>query len=209
MTFTPPSLRDSFRWRGLKIGLLGGSFNPPHEGHVHASETALAYLGLDAVWWLVSPGNPLKSNAALPPLAARVAACNALVSNPRILVSDIEKDLRTVRTLDTVSALMKRFPQTDFVWLAGTDIASEFHKWHRWHTLAETVPFVFIGRPTGSGLVRSNALRRLAPISHRCLIRGTSLFPEKGQIYWIFGEPLNPLSSTLLRRKNADLQEKP
>jgi nicotinate-nucleotide adenylyltransferase len=207
MTFTPPSLHEPFRWRGLRVGLFGGTFNPPHEGHVHACEIALKYLRLDAVWWLVSPGNPLKPKTDTPPLDMRVAACRSFVKNPRIIVSDIEHDLGTARTLDTVSSLVKHFPHTDFIWLAGTDIAGEFHKWHQWRALAQKIPFAFIGRPTQSGLVRANALRRLSFLSHTPLLRGEKFSGEKRRIYWIFGEPLNPVSSTLLRRQMQDLQD--
>lgn len=190
----------------MRIGLFGGSFNPPHQGHVHACVTAMKYLQLDAIWWLVSPGNPLKKNNALPSLETRMENCRAMVSHPRILVTDIEKDLRTLRTFDTVTALQEKFPRTDFVWLAGTDIANEFHRWYRWRDLTRIIPFAFIGRPTKSGLVRENAFRQSSYLRHATLLHGARPDLEAGKIFWIFGEPLNPLSSTLLRARSANLR---
>lgn len=208
MAISAPRLRDR-RWNGLRIGLFGGSFNPPHQGHVHACLTALKYLHLDAIWWLVSPGNPLKPNASLPSLDNRMAQCRALVQHPKILVSGLEQDLGTTRTFDTVKALRERFPQTDFIWLSGTDIAHEFHRWYRWRELTRLVPFAFIGRPSKSGLVRDNAFRQTRHLHHLTLNRGMTPTLSPGSIFWIFGEPLNPLSSTLLRAQTTNLRPVP
>ena len=191
----------------MRIGLFGGSFNPPHQGHIHACVTAMKYLRLDAVWWLVSPGNPLKKNGGMPSLEIRMQNCRDLVSHPRILVTDIEKDLNTIRTFDTVTVLKEKFPRTDFVWLAGTDIANEFHRWYRWRDLTRMIPFAFIGRPTKSGLVRENAFRQSNHLRHATLLRGAQPTLEAGQIFWIFGEPLNPLSSSLLRSRSPNLRQ--
>ena len=189
----------------MRIGLFGGSFNPPHQGHIHACVTAMKYLRLDAIWWLVSPGNPLKKNGGMPSLETRMQNCRDLVKHPRIVVTDIEKDLNTIRTFDTVTTLKEKFPRTDFVWLAGTDIANEFHRWYRWHDLTRIIPFAFIGRPTKSGLVRENAFRQSNHLRHATLLRGAQPTLEAGQIFWIFGEPLNPLSSSLLRSRSPNL----
>lgn len=201
MARSAPNPLEVFRWNGMRIGLLGGSFNPPHAGHVHACLVAMKYLQLDAVWWLVSPGNPLKSKTGLPPLEARVEMCRALTSHPDIIITDIERDLGTVRTFDTVTELQKKFPKTDFIWLSGTDLAYEFHRWYRWRDLMKLLPFAFIGRPTKSGLVRTNAFRQTATLRQITLNQGANPALEAGQIFWIFGEPLNPLSSTLLRQQ--------
>ena len=201
-----PNLREPFRWKGLRIGLLGGSFNPPHEGHVHATLVAMKYLQLDAVWWLVSPGNPLKSNADLPSLETRVEQCRELISHPDIIVSDIEKDLGTTRTFDTVTALQSQFSATEFVWLSGTDIAYEFDKWYRWRELMDLIPFAFIGRPTTEGLVRHNVFHQVSGLHHHTPQHGLKAELEPGNIYWLFNEPMNPLSSSMLRAQNRDLQ---
>lgn len=138
----------------MRIGLLGGTFNPPHQGHIHNSVLAMKYLGLDAVWWLVTPGNPLKSKIGLPDVGTRVSACRSLVTDPRIVVSDLESRFGTARTYDTLKKLLASFPDTDFVWLAGTEIAQEFHKWYRWPDLIDMLPFAFIGRPVEDRVVK-------------------------------------------------------
>lgn len=201
-----PNLREPFRWNGMRIGLFGGSFNPPHAGHIHACVTAMKYLQLDAIWWLVSPGNPLKAKAGVPSLEERVANCRALVTHPNIIVTDIERDLGTTRTFDSVTALQSKFPTTDFIWLAGTDIVYEFNRWYRWQDLMKIVPFAFIGRPTRSGLVRHNVFRQIGGLRHVTPHHGIRPALDAGQVFWLFGEPLNPLSSTMLRAQTLDLQ---
>ncbi len=201
--FTPPKLNSNRSWDGLRVGLFGGSFNPPHSGHLHASEIALKYLGLDAVWWLVTPGNPLKKNDTLPSLDTRINLCHAIVDNPRIIISDIEKELGTVRTYDTVTQLIKRFPKTDFIWFSGTDIAFEFHRWYNWKNLQNLLPFAFIGRPHKSGLVRKNCFSDKLHLKHHFPRHGGRPLLEKGHVYWIFNEPQLDISSTILRSHKA------
>lgn len=203
---TPPSLLELHRWSGLRIGLFGGTFNPPHKGHIHASEIALKYLGLDAVWWVVSPANPLKSSLGVPTPGERVAACRSLSENPRIVISDIESALGTTRSFDTIKALKLRFPQTEFIWCAGLDIAQEFHRWYRWRDLPKEIPFAFIGRPVKGGGIRQTVLHRHSDFQNIFLRCGGRPKLEKGRIYWILEEPLNPLSSTLLRTQSDDLR---
>ncbi|HNS45378.1 MAG TPA: nicotinate-nucleotide adenylyltransferase, partial [Alphaproteobacteria bacterium] len=187
------------RWAGLRVGLLGGSFNPPHEGHVHNSEIAMKYLGLDAVWWLVTPGNPLKSHKELPNAEVRAGWCRDLIQDPRMVVSNLETAFGTNLTSETVRHLRKHFPDTEFVWLAGTEIAHEFHKWRRWKDLIHTIPFAFVGRPTHHGVVRNTVFRRVGSMIHCALHQGGRPPLEKGRIYWIFSESRNPMSSTLIR----------
>lgn len=198
--FTPPTINDSKRWRGMRIGLFGGTFNPPHAGHIHASDIALKYLGLDAVWWLVTPENPLKKHQAIPSLDTRMAMCQKLVTNPRIIVTDIERQLGTNRTYDTIIALLERFPQTDFIWFSGTDIAYEFHKWYKWRELQTLLPFAFIGRPNTKGFVRQNSFRQNGLLKHITPLRGGHPPLKKGRIYWIYAEKRLDISSTDLRR---------
>ena len=203
MVRSAPRIHEPFRWNGMRVGLLGGSFNPPHQGHVHASLIAMKYLQLDAVWWLVSPGNPLKSKTGLPSLEERVEACRNFTAHPGIVISGIEQDLGTVRTFQTISALKNRFPRTDFIWLSGSDIAYEFHRWYRWRDLIDLLPFAFIGRPTKSGLVRQNIFRQIKGLHHIIPNHGICADLTPGHIFWLFGEPLNPLSSTILRLQNT------
>ncbi len=132
---------------GMAIGLLGGSFNPAHEGHRHISQIALKQLGLAYVWWLVSPQNPLKPGAGMAPLAERLAGARAAAHDPRIVVTDIERALGTRYTADTVAALQRRFAQTRFVWLMGSDNLREFHRWKNWQQIACRLPMAVVLRP--------------------------------------------------------------
>ena len=129
-----------------RIGLLGGSFDPPHTGHLHLSTEALKRFGLDSVVWLVSPGNPLKPNAPAP-LQSRIHACEALVEHPRIKVSGIEADLGTRYTAETLAALTRTFPKVKFTWLMGADNLVQFHRWEDWESIAAHVPIGVLARP--------------------------------------------------------------
>lgn len=142
---------------GLRIGLLGGSFNPAHAGHLYVSETALKRLKLDSVWWLVSPGNPLKDAASMAPLPARLESARRMAAhNPRIHVSALEAALHAIYTIDTVEALRRRFPQVHFTWLMGSDNLEQFSRWRRWRDLAGFIPIAVVQRP-GSLLAALNA----------------------------------------------------
>jgi nicotinate-nucleotide adenylyltransferase len=132
---------------GLRIGLFGGSFNPAHAGHRMASLTALRRLQLDRVWWLVTPGNPLKDNHALPPLRQRIATARARAGHGRIRVTGIEARLRTRYTADTLRALKRRCPGVRFVWIMGSDNLASFHRWNEWRTIARMMPIAVIDRP--------------------------------------------------------------
>ena len=130
-----------------RIGLLGGSFNPAHRGHRRISLAAMEALGLDEVWWLVSPGNPLKPARGMAPYAARLASARDLAKGARIKVSDFEQRAGTRYTVDTLSALKRRYPDHRFIWLMGADTVAEFHRWKNWRKLAESLPIAVIHRP--------------------------------------------------------------
>jgi nicotinate-nucleotide adenylyltransferase len=132
---------------GLRVGLFGGSFNPAHEGHRLASLTALRRLGLDQIWWLVTPGNPLKDNRALPALAERLAIARRVAAHPAIAVTGIEATLGTRFTAETLAALKRRFPLVRFIWLMGADNLAQFHRWQNWRGIARTMPIGVIDRP--------------------------------------------------------------
>ena len=150
---------------GMRIGLLGGSFDPAHSGHLYVSETARKALKLDYVWWLVSPGNPLKPVPDA--LAVRVARARLLARDRRIFVSDIEAQLGTRYTIDTVMALQKRFAQVQFIWLMGSDNLEQFSRWRRWQSIAARIPIAVIRRP-GTVLVSLHAgLARCLGVSPR------------------------------------------
>jgi nicotinate-nucleotide adenylyltransferase len=139
---------------GLRIGLLGGSFDPAHEGHFYVSETARKALKLDYVWWLVSPGNPLKP--APLSLASRMMSARDAAQSPFIRVSDIEVRLGTRYTIDTVTALQRRFPAVRFTWLMGSDNLEQFARWRRWRDIAARIPIAVVRRP-GSVLASLHA----------------------------------------------------
>lgn len=130
----------------MRVGLLGGSFDPPHAGHAHITRWALRGFGLDRVWWMVSPGNPLKADAPAD-LARRVAAARALMRHPRVAVTDIEARLGTRATAATLAGLRARHPGVRFVWLMGSDNLAGFHRWERWETILATVPVGVLARP--------------------------------------------------------------
>src|SRR3954471_24227779 len=131
-----------------RIGLLGGSFNPAHRGHRHISVHALRALDLDEVWWLVSPGNPLKDGASdMAPFEARLASANHMARRARIRPSNFELREGTRFTVDTVRRLKRRHPEHSFIWLLGSDTLSDFHKWREWRGLAREVPIAVIRRP--------------------------------------------------------------
>ena len=127
--------------------MFGGSFNPAHSGHLYVSLTALRRLKLDYVWWLVSPGNPLKTASGTADFAKRFASAQKIAHHPRLIVSDIERQLGTRYTIDTVKKLLRRFPQVQFVWLMGSDNLENFHRWRDWQKLAPSLPLAVVQRP--------------------------------------------------------------
>jgi nicotinate-nucleotide adenylyltransferase len=132
---------------GLRIGLLGGSFNPAHGGHRRISLFAREALGLDEVWWLVSPGNPLKSSAGMSPLAARMSRAGRQARRAPIRVSALERELGTRFTVDTLRTILRRWPKRRFVWLMGADNLAQFHRWREWRKIAASIPIAVIARP--------------------------------------------------------------
>jgi nicotinate-nucleotide adenylyltransferase len=132
---------------GQAIGLLGGSFDPPHAAHKLISETALKRLGLDKVWWIVSPGNPLKKRTPPAPLAERIRLARAMATNPHIVVTDFEADLPSPYAVSTLAFLKARSPLVHFVWIMGADNLAQFHRWERWREIFTMVPIVVVDRP--------------------------------------------------------------
>ena len=132
---------------GQRIGLYGGSFDPAHAGHRQVSLLALRRLALDAMWWLVTPGNPLKEIAALPPLAERLARAARVAAHPRIVVSGVEAEVGSRYTADLIELLRKRAAAVRFVWVMGSDNLAQFHHWERWREIAAAVPIAVVNRP--------------------------------------------------------------
>ncbi|MDN3711134.1 nicotinate-nucleotide adenylyltransferase [Paracoccus cavernae] len=183
---------------GMTVGLLGGSFDPAHAGHVHITDMALRRFGLDRVWWLVSPGNPLKPRGPAP-LAERIAQARRILDDPRVVVTGLEADLGTRMTADTISALRRLYPQVRFVWLMGADNLVQFHRWDRWQEIAAQVPIGVIARPGWRMPARfSIAARRLADA--RIPERDARLLPLAMPPAWVLiNVPLNGLSSSAIR----------
>lgn len=132
---------------GMRIGLYGGSFNPAHAGHRHVSLMALKRLGLDRIWWIVTPGNPLKDPGELAATAQRVAEARGLASHPRIDVTTFEEDIGARYTVDTLAYLKRRHPGVRFVWIMGADNLAGFHRWRGWRSIAAMMPIAVIDRP--------------------------------------------------------------
>ena len=186
---------------GMRIGLLGGSFNPPHAAHRAVSLLALKRLRLDRVWWLVSPGNPLKDNKKLTPLDERIERARALAADPRIDVTAIEAALGTVFSYDTVAKLRARYPNMRFVFLMGADNLAGFHRWKRWRELAFTVPIAVMDR-AGLSLTALASPAALTLARWRLGEPKASVLARSKPPAWIFLHGMkSPLSSTAIRAK--------
>lgn len=189
-------------WPGMRIGLLGGSFDPAHDGHVHITGFALRRLGLDRVWWLISPGNPLKAHGPAP-MAERIAAARRVMLDPRVDITDIEAQLGTQMTADTVAGLQRNCPGVRFVWLMGSDNLVQFDQWDRWQEIAARVPIGVLARP-GSRLAarqsRAAQIMRGGRLPEAC----ARLLPMMDPPAWVLlNLPMSPLSSTMIRRGHA------
>ncbi|MBU2958646.1 nicotinate-nucleotide adenylyltransferase [Paracoccus sp. 1_MG-2023] len=183
---------------GQRIGILGGSFDPAHDGHLQISQAALSRLRLDRVWWLVSPGNPLKTRGPAP-MSDRTARAEAIARDPRIVVTGIEKDLGTRMTADSLAALRTEYPHVDFCWLMGSDNLLQFHKWDRWRRIAATMPLAVLARP-GTRLAARNAPAAQMLRGHRIPETRAALLPGMKAPAWVFlNLPMSPLSSTMIR----------
>ena len=187
------------RRTGPKTGLLGGSFNPAHRGHRKISLAAIDALGLDEVWWLVSPGNPLKPVEGMAPLAARAASARAAARRAPIRMTAIERELGTRYTIDTLRALRRRFPARRFVWIMGADNLAQFHRWKDWRGIARTVPIAVFARPGYAAKAFSSPA--MAWMRRYRVRPGELSEGALPQMAWIAFDP-DPSSATALRRDN-------
>lgn len=183
---------------GQSVGLLGGSFDPPHEGHRHITLEALKRFRLDAVWWLVSPGNPLKPRGPAP-LGTRMAAARRLIAHPRVHVSDIEARIGTRYTAETLAWLTGMRPRVRFVWLMGADNLAQFHRWEDWDDIMRRVPIGVLARP-GHRLPARTSVAAAHFQAARLPARSAKCLPEAQAPAWCFlNVPLRDISSTALR----------
>ena len=190
------------------IGLLGGSFNPPHEGHLHVARQAIAHLNLDEVWWLVSPQNPLKSTKETAPFAQRLQACIALTRHdPQIKVTNLEQVMGFGYSYQTIDFILKAVPQSQFIWLMGADNLNHFHKWRRWNHILSCIPLAILDRG-GYSIKRLGGILTIRYKQHR---RAPRWFAKQALIKspsWSFIPiPKNSTSSTALRRTHASSRE--
>ncbi len=184
--------------KGMVIGLLGGSFDPAHEGHAHLTREALARMGLDQVWWLVTPGNPLKARQPAP-MAERLARARAVMNDPRVKITDLEARLGTRATIDTITKLKAIYPGVHFVWLMGADNLVQFHKWNRWRDILRSVPVGVLARP-GAGVAARTSVAARAFRVHQ-VARGENLRNKPAPAWCFVNMPMNGASSSAIRAR--------
>lgn len=194
-------VRTPLVFPGQRIGLLGGTFNPPHAGHLLISATAIRRLRLDRLWWIVTPGNPLKCHGGLPPTGQRIAACRALIDDHRIVVTGFEAELGTPYTAATLHFLRARYPGVHFVWIMGADNLATFHRWQQWQDIMRLMPIAVVDRPGW----RHRALASKAAIAFRDAYipenRAAELPLMMPPAWTLLSGPLSALSSTAIRAK--------
>ncbi|MES0826347.1 nicotinate-nucleotide adenylyltransferase [Ruegeria sp. SCP11] len=187
---------------GQVIGLFGGSFDPPHRGHVHVTLEAMKAFGLDRVWWLVSPGNPLKVQGPAP-LARRMRAAHEVMKHPRVEITDIEALTRTRATADTLAALKRLYPQVRFVWLMGADNLAQFHKWKDWRLIMDSVSVGVMARPGDRISARMSPAARLYA-KYRIDGQARHLLGRAQAPAWCFvNVPMVDVSSTEIRTRGG------
>ncbi|WP_376745764.1 nicotinate-nucleotide adenylyltransferase [Sinorhizobium psoraleae] len=195
---------------GMKVGLFGGSFNPPHEGHALVADTALRKLGLDQLWWIVTPGNPLKNHNDLAPLAERIALSEKIAPNPRIKVTAFEQALGQSYTARTLEIVRARNRDVRFVWVMGADNLKNFHRWQNWRKIVSTFPIAVVDRPGSTLAYLSSRMARTFDYARIDEDDALSLAFHAAPAWTFIHGPRSPLSSTALRstapRVSSDAQ---
>jgi nicotinate-nucleotide adenylyltransferase len=185
--------------RGMQVGLFGGSFNPPHAGHALVAEIALRRLALDQLWWIVTPGNPLKSSNELQPLAERLKLSEQVAQNPRIKVTAFEAAHNVRYTADTLALVRARNPAVDFVWVMGADGLRDFHRWQRWQRIVMTFPIAVIDRPGSTLSFLSSMVAKTFDYARVDEIDAPRLARMKAPAWTFIHGPRSLLSSTAIR----------
>ena len=185
---------------GQRIGILGGSFDPAHAGHSHITREAFKLFGLDRVWWLVSPGNPLKADGPAP-MPQRLARARQVMAHPRVTVTDIEQRLGTRHTAQTLAALQGLYPGVRFVWLMGADNLAQFDQWQNWHDIMARVPVGVLARPGQRISARVSRAARIYRAA-RLGARASHLLPGAAPPAWCFvNVPMVDVSSSMIRSR--------
>ena len=200
--FTAPNRLETQRWQKKRIGIFGGSFNPPHAGHVHVAKSAMAALQLDFIWWLITPQNPLKDQTSTP-INERIQACQAMISDPKMIVTRLEKDLNGAHSYETIKKIKKNFPTTQFVWITGLDNAHTLHHWHHWQDLLREVPFLHITRPPAETMIKNCPLRLNSKQKHLQISKSAPYPLLPMHTYWMMNRKLMHISSTEIRDKHG------
>ena len=183
---------------GQTIGLLGGSFDPAHGGHAHITREAMKRFGLDQVWWLVSPGNPLKATGPAP-LERRMEHARNVMQHPRVRITDLEAQLGTRYTAQTLKALIARYPGVRFVWLMGADNLAQFHKWQDWRWIMDTVPVGVLARPGDRVSARMSPAARLYGPARIRAYDSQALAHADAPAWCFLNVPMSPQSSSAIR----------
>ena len=206
----PAYLRMPHVEKGMQVGLFGGSFNPPHAGHVLVAEIALRRLALDQLWWMVTPGNPLKSTRELASLEERIARSEAITRNPRIKVTAFEAAHRLRFSADTIDLVKSRNPGVDFVWIMGADSLRDFHRWERWRHIAKSIPIAVIDRPGATLAFLSSVMAKAFDHARMDEADAGRLARTRPPAWTFIHGPRSSLSSTALRAAARKArQEKP
>ncbi len=189
-------------WAGRSVGLLGGSFNPAHAGHLHISQEAVERLGLDAIWWLVSPQNPLKSTDDMASFEERFKSAEEITKDySNIIPMDIERGMNTCYTAETLSILKKTCQQTKFIWLMGRDNLEQIHKWKNWQDIFKTMPIAVLDRDTSAESAKNCQVYRYFVDSKVSEEQASTLKDMTAPSWVLLHTPLHPLSSTAIREQ--------
>jgi nicotinate-nucleotide adenylyltransferase len=187
----------------MAVGLFGGSFNPPHEGHRLVAKIAIRCLGLDQLWWMVTPGNPLKSKRYLAPLGERIALSEEMADDPRIRVTAFEKSLGSAYTAQVLERVKARNPRVRFIWIMGADNLRDFHRWQNWKKIAMTFPIAVVDRPGSTLSFLSSTMAKIFDYARVDEHDALTLASAKAPAWTFIHGPRSILSSTAIRRMNG------
>ncbi|MEM7290418.1 MAG: nicotinate-nucleotide adenylyltransferase [Pseudomonadota bacterium] len=205
---SPEYLRMPYVEKGMTIGLFGGSFNPPHEGHLLVSEIALRRLGLQQLWWMVTPGNPLKDISALPSLAQRIQWSEDINNDGRVKITAFEAAYKVRYTAETLAIIRRRNPGVKFIWIMGADNLANFHKWQDWQKIAQTFPIAVIDRPGSTLSYLSSMMAKTFDYARIDETDGHTLGSLKPPAWTFIHGPRSPHSSTAIRdRRKQGISE--